>query len=365
MNVGGTERMLLNIAKYLNVQIKHTILSLHSQKNKLAGDLPSHVIFEKTDRGKGIDWSVARKIRQLIVRDHTDVILAFGLFEFFYCKLAMLGMRKRIPLLLSIHSTGFVTLKQLVQRWFFARFLNRHDFILAVCHAQVKYWREAYQISSRMFRVIYNGVDTTFFSPDNCFGLQDVRKEYSIPITSFVIVQVASLTPHKRHEDTIRALAYVTKMRPDLDIYVFLVGKGDERRELYLRKLVNQAGLSKRILFCGIHSDVRPFLASANLFTLTSSAETFSVAALEAMSMGLPVVLTDVAGAKEMVIEGVNGYLVMPENPQSIADGWLKVVENKNALSPVKIRQHVIDKFDLKDCVRQYENAILDAIANN
>jgi glycosyltransferase involved in cell wall biosynthesis len=97
-----------------------------------------------------------------------------------------------------------------------------------------------------------------------------------------------------------------------------LVGDGPLRDEL--KRQAKELGLEDRILFAGEVTDVRPFLAAADLFALSSVAvETFSNAALEASAAGLPVVLTDIGGARELVDEGASGLVVPPRNPAALA----------------------------------------------
>ena len=143
-----------------------------------------------------------------------------------------------------------------------------------------------------------------------------------------------------------------------INFYLVLVGNGPEKYKKQLQEMAYELGISKRVIFCGVQSEVKLFYAAADIFTLTSSSETFSVAALEAMSMGLPCVLTDVGGAREMVVEGMNGYLVEPQNPRRIAEGWLAAFKNKDNFDHEKIRNWVIEHFSLIDCVHKYEDLL-------
>jgi glycosyltransferase involved in cell wall biosynthesis len=113
------------------------------------------------------------------------------------------------------------------------------------------------------------------------------------------------------------------------------------------------------VIFCGEQRDVRPYLWAADLFTLTSAMiETFSVAALEAMACGLPCVLTNISGAREMVFDGFNGYLVPPSDPMSLAAGWTKVMRDHSKFSPIRIRSFIEEKFTVDKCVSAYQQLI-------
>ena len=89
-------------------------------------------------------------------------------------------------------------------------------------------------------------------------------------------------------------------------------------KELQLTEYVKMTGLQRKVL---------PYYQSADLFTLVSkNVETFSIAALEAMSCGLPLILTNIGGAEEMVNPGVNGFLT-GKDESDIAMGWLKGIQ--------------------------------------
>jgi glycosyltransferase involved in cell wall biosynthesis len=203
-------------------------------------------------------------------------------------------------------------------------------------------------------------VDTDLFCPENIpEQRKNVRAGLNIPENAFLILQVASLSPEKRHEDAFTALDQLIDEDSCKDIFLVLVGDGPEKYKLHLKDLANQLGISKNVIFCGAQDDVKKFYSAADMFTLTSSTEAFSVAALEAMAMGLPCVITDVGGAREMILEGTNGFLVEPNNPRRIAEGWSSVFKMKDALDPQKIRSWTVKHFSLRTCVHQYEKLLI------
>jgi glycosyltransferase involved in cell wall biosynthesis len=107
--------------------------------------------------------------------------------------------------------------------------------------------------------------------------------------------------------------------------YLLLVGDGVMRPKM--EALLKELNLTEYVKMTGLQRKVLPYYQAADLFTLVSkNVETFSIAALEAMSCGLPLVLTNVGGAEEMVSSGVNGFLT-GEDESDIAMGWLKGIQ--------------------------------------
>jgi glycosyltransferase involved in cell wall biosynthesis len=95
----------------------------------------------------------------------------------------------------------------------------------------------------------------------------------------------------------------------------------------------------------------------SSIFTLTShSIETFSLAALEAMSFSLPCSLTDIGGANEMISEGINGFLTQPHNSFSIAESWNHLLNGQ--FDKQQIRGLVLQQFTSNKMLDQYINLL-------
>ncbi|RJP32900.1 MAG: glycosyltransferase family 4 protein [Candidatus Omnitrophota bacterium] len=144
-------------------------------------------------------------------------------------------------------------------------------------------------------QVIPNGVDTTLFAP------------VSRPIPSeFTLVTLARLIPRKGIDLLLRACRIL--QQNGFAFQCHIVGDGPEEENL--KKLSRELGISERITFHGRmeRESVARFLPQCDLFVLPSYAEGMSNAALEAMACGLPLVLTDTGGSREL-IDG-NGKIV-------------------------------------------------------
>ena len=359
LGVGGAEKLLINLANRFDKSRFHVEVVALSDRNTLAKEIcSSDVRFTSLPRGWRYDLRPARQIRHTIATNDIDAVIAFDLFSYFYVRVALLGISPRPGILVSLHSTAPKSLKHFLQSMTYARLLSGNVKLISVCEGQADYLSKIYGIPRKRFTTVYNGVDVEHFrlseDPD---ARNSIRSSMMLPGDAFVILQVASLAPHKCHEDSFAALQDLADRNPQKQCYLLLVGQGPKEREDDLRALAEKLKVSDLVRFCGLQSDVRPFYQAADVFTLSSrSIETFSVAALEAMSMGLPCVITDIGGAREMIVEGMNGFVVPPRDPHALAGAWLKIIDGRETLGHEKIRAWVVEHFSLVDCVKRYES---------
>ena len=141
-------------------------------------------------------------------------------------------------------------------------------------------------------RTIHDGVA----APETTLGRGAVRAELGIPDGAPVVGAVARLAHQKRFDRLLRALATL----PDPP-HCILAGDGDRRTSL--ESLARELGIADRVHFAGFRADVGDMLAALDVFVLSSDREGMSNAMLEAMAAGVPVVSTDVSGARE-ALEG-------------------------------------------------------------
>jgi glycosyltransferase involved in cell wall biosynthesis len=135
------------------------------------------------------------------------------------------------------------------------------------------------------------------------------------PKKGFTLVHVGRLAPLKDHATLLQAVALTHKRHSDVQLWI--VGGGP--LEVSLRKLTDELGLSECVTFFGEQADVSPFLLAADLFVSSSITEGLPVSLLEAMSVGLPAVVTDVGGMGEIARLSSSITLVPSSDPDSMA----------------------------------------------
>lgn len=360
--VGGAEKMFVNLVNRMNKTHFNTLVALLNDHNPISSDITNARLFCIPRRWK-YDLNPSKKLSEIINTYQIDMIVCFGMFEFFFIKLSLRKSSTAPLIFISIHSSEFVRRRHLrhFQNWLYARFLNGRERFFSVCNAQAFFWKKKYRIAHNTFTTIYNCVDVDHFNPRNA-GIRGnhVRERYNIPEEAFVFIMVANLSPVKRHEDAISAFSILEKMDINRSCYLLLVGNGSQAREHVLKVKARQTGTNK-IIFCGHQDNIKDFLQASNVFTLTSVGETFSVAALEAMAMGLPCVLTDICGAAELINEDYNGFLVPPKNPEKMAAAWAKTIHIYHRFNPKMIRNHIKSRFSITHYANRYHELLIQS----
>jgi glycosyltransferase involved in cell wall biosynthesis len=196
-------------------------------------------------------------------------------------------------------------------------------------------------------RIIYNGVDTTRFVPPSASQRNDARGRLGYQSDDFVVGMVAGFRPEKNHDVFFRALTLAASAIPSLR--VLAVG-GGELLERYQRSL-HDTPIGRHTVFAGAVPDVLPYLWAMDVGCLTpGSNEGFSNAIVEQMATGLPMIVTDVGGNAEAVLDGETGFVIAPGDPEALAKALVRVYENprqRDAMSRAS-RRRVLQCFSLE-----------------
>jgi|694.fasta_scaffold00612_28 glycosyltransferase involved in cell wall biosynthesis len=355
--MGGAEKFLITLSNHLYKRQYRPHIILLSNDDMLIGELNPFIPVYRITKKTRYDLTISKRVNILIDSIDPNIIMCVNTYAYFLTRIGQLFSNKK-SIVLSPHSTIPFSLYNYFQNLIYLRFVQKSDQILYLCEAQRLFLNKTYKMPKHQNSIVYNGVDTQYFNPIMIQHNTEksLRKTLGINPEDKVIVQVARLQKEKCHSDAIMALSILKSQKNQKSTHLIIVGTGNSSYVSALKALVQKEELNDFVHFVGSQSDVRPYLFMSDLFTLTSESETFSIAALEAMSMGLPVVLTDVGGAKEMVVSGLNGVLVRPHNSKELAEAW-KTLLNSN-LQSKKIRNHVIEKFSIQSMIDHYENLL-------
>ena len=190
--------------------------------------------------------------------------------------------------------------------------LKRNTDIFLVISQEIDAELAAFGVPKEKRFLLPNGVNT-----ERCVSVSEERKrklrsELSLPMDALIVAYVGRLVPEKRVDQLLKLWPVIQSKYTNARLLI--VGEGNEERRL--------RGLSlDGTQFTGLVSDAVPYLQAADLFVLPSSTEGLSNSMLEAMSCGLPVLATTVGGAPDVIEHGVSGYLIPPDDLNSLKNG--------------------------------------------
>ncbi len=291
------------------------------------------------------DWIAYRQAMKLIRKKKYDLLHCHSPIGGVIGRLA--GFRCSIYTIYTAHGFHFyegAPVKNWLLYYPIEKFLSRYTDRLIVIN------QEDYRLAQKKFhmkKLSYIpgiGVDINRKLLDDA-GKAMLRARLGIPQEAFLIVNVAEFTPNKNQVTVLRA---VRQMRND-NIFFLMCGIGEKKRQL--EQYVSEQNLGRQVKFAGYCSNIRDILQISDCFVLSSLREGLSVALMEAMAEGRPVVCTGIRGNKDLVENGAGGYLVEPLAVDEYKHAFEKMEkfkrENPEKLQKMgEINRQTIKKFD-------------------
>jgi glycosyltransferase involved in cell wall biosynthesis len=282
--------------------------------------------YEVEERGK-FDLRVLKGLQDIVLQHDINLIHGHDhKSDLFAYLLRRWLRRRRLTVVSTAHAWVMLGLKGELYRRLDLSLMRQFDHLIAVSHA-TKDEMVAAGVRADLISVIHNGIDTDAWSPNRV--TKTLRNELNIDGGGPVIGYVGRIMPEKDLQTWLRAAARVAKTYP-LAQFV-LVGEGKDDGTLgQLKGLAAELGIAARTHFPGYRSDLLSVYAAFDLFVLSSRREGLPNSILEAMALGVPVVTTDVAGAKELVLDGQTGYVRSQGDVGGIADALIALLENES-----------------------------------
>lgn len=350
MPVGGAERLLQNLVLRLDRDRILPEICCLKKKDVLGEILAQEIPVHSELLTSKFDLRVVWRVKRLMRRRRIDAVVTVGSGDnMFWGRIA--AKLAGVPVVVSaLHSTGW---PDGVGR------LNRlltpvTDAFIAVARDHARFLVEESGFPADRVRLIPNGVDTERFQ--RVVDCRAMREELGIPEASPVVGIVAALRPEKNHP---LFLQMAQRLVPDVpDAHFLMVGDGPERSRL--EWLSRELGVANQVHFCGTRQNIPAVLSTMNVFVLTSHIEANPVSILEAMSVGLPVIATDVGSVHETVQDASTGYLVPAGDAGALATRAGELLADPVLARECgdRGRQLVRDCWSLNAMVRGYEDLL-------
>jgi glycosyltransferase involved in cell wall biosynthesis len=362
LSIGGSERKIVRLANQLQRRGLAPAIAYLNGPETLLPLLDPQVPRWHLDRRGKYSFAAAGRLSELIAAWQPRVVFAVNLYPALYVLGATRSMIDARPLRAALVNTTDMGSGDRWRKSIYRRLLRRFDRVVYGCEVQREQWLGHADPSLDCSRILYNGVDLEDFNPAAARdAAQSWRIAQSCTADSFVVGSVGRMIEAKNH---IVLIDSVARLRYDgIDARLVLAGDGPLRAELQQRAAC--AGIAEAVTFTGNLADVRPILGALDVFVLPSLyIETFSNAALEAMAMRKPVILSDAGGAAEMVRDGIDGYVVpralLAERLPALLSG-LACDRSLRSRFAAAARRRVETTFSLEAMVMGYERIIEEA----
>lgn len=205
--------------------------------------------------------------------------------------------------------------------------------------------REDYEASLKMHaktnHLIHGiGIDTSKFI--KATNKEYISKELKLPEENYYLLSVGELIPRKNHISVIRSLPLLPG-----NVHYLIVGDGELKETLI--KEAKSLNLENRVHFLGFRKDIPSICNAVDVFILPSYQEGLSVALMEAMAIGLPVVASDIRGNRDLIDDGKGGYLVPIEDYKEYALKIKFILDNPQESKKLgEYNRNKISLYDIK-----------------
>jgi glycosyltransferase involved in cell wall biosynthesis len=322
LNQGGAERQVLNTTWALARKGCHVELIYYYEIDTAAPgyDHPAFrearvTCIPKQGRPFRFLWRLSRHLR----RGRLDIVHSFKSVPTLYACLA--GKMAGVPIVLGgcqgeYEDRGLARLGHRLVKRSLAGWITNTRSIVETLVKEIGVRREDCFVA-------YNGIDPRAFASGLSKG--DARKKLGVPPGAPTVTIVAGLRPIKNHRLFLDMARLVLAELPETRF--LLAGEGEMRPTL--ERYARELEISGRVMFLGSRSDIPDVLAATDVAVLTSHSEGLPNALLESMAVGIPVVTTDYAGARELVTDGAEGFIVPRGDAAAMADRVLRLLREE------------------------------------
>lgn len=291
-----------------------------------------------------------RRLLAIVRKERVDVVAAHLFGSAIYC--SMVALIAHIPAVSILHGQSdimsrerFAALKMLIVR-------RGTDCLVFVSEKLKKELGTLLRAADTQCAVIPNGVDMANYSSEPDHSL---RRQMHLPDDALLVGAIGNVRKPKSYDVLLRAAKI---LRDRSTRYRFVIaGEGSGKLYEDLLGLRASLGLEDAVIFLGLRSDVALVLRNLDVYALSSTTEGFSIACVEAMASGVPVVATR-SGGPEEILEGDRvGVLVPTQDPSALAAAIAQLAENRATADEMAVRalERVRERYTLEAMIDAYQ----------
>jgi glycosyltransferase involved in cell wall biosynthesis len=351
---GGAETIFLQTATRLDrARFKHTAVIGGAgwlAKQLQETGLQPHIVPAKGSFNVRYLLTLLRLARQ----QRSDVIVAHLYGSSIYASLV--GILLSIPVVSVLHGQSDVTDAERFSSAKAAIVRKGSRRVIFVSERLQDHLRARLRLTAAQCAVIANGVDTEGFRPGRDRSL---RAELGLSDDTALIGAIGNVREPKAYAVLLRAAR--TLLDRSQRFHMVIAGDCSNALGRQLQQLSRDLGTERNVTFLGLRPDVSQILNNLDVFVLSSDTEGFSIACIEAMACGIPVVATR-SGGPEQILEGEAGLLVPTADPTALALAITELLSSKElaAALTAKATKRVHERYSLTTMLSRYQALLED-----
>ena len=342
--VGGAEEMVLNLVQHLPSRFEPVVCCINQ-----AGPIGEEI--KKTGTpvtvlgltpGLRHPWDVAG-IRRYLRETQPTIVHTFLLTASLYGRLA--AILEHVPIVIGTEVNIYERKRRhhvLAERML----MSKTDRVIVSANSVRDFYVDQIHADPEKIDVVYNAVDWRAITPT--MPREQMRASLGLKPDARVAGVIARLTEQKGHRFLLQALTTGALA----DVQLIVVGDGDLRDAL--KAEAQDLGIASRVHFLGARRDLGDLLAAMDVFVMPSLWEGLPLSMILAMGAAMPVVVTEVAGIPEIVVDGESGWLVPAGNSLALATALADVFKDKARAAKIgrAARDFVLPRFGVDGYVK-------------
>ena len=354
--IGGAERLLVDVVRRLDPARFESVVCCIQAKGALAEELEGAGITVhclNRMQSKRFDWRAVRDLARLLRSERISLLHSHLYHANLYGRLA--ARLAGVPAIATVHN---VYTRSKLHRRLLNRLLSRISARVIAVSDEVRNDLVARDgIDPGRVATIHNGIDLR--RVQSALTREQARARLGIPADALAVGCIGRLEEQKGHRFLLEACAQLP------DIRLIIAGDGRLRRDLENQSAA--LGIASRTAFLGARSDVADILCALDVHVMPSLWEGLSIAMLEAMAAGLPLVISDVSGVAEAFGEEECGIRVPPRDSAALAQAMRELAKNpeRRARLGEAGRRRVRAEFDIEVMLRRLTAVYEDACASS
>ena len=345
--IHGVSRLLLTWWPGFEGTNIELFLSVSMAKNNTCEPFTKKGIYVN-DLGRGkLDPRIIVDLIKLIKKHDIHILHCHGYGATTFGRIA--GLLTRTPVIVHEHMIDEkIPLYQQIVDWMLSPFTAKG---IAISKAVQKFMVNKRHISQNKMDIVHNTIPDKYFNHPTKEQKEKVASKYNLRHSSPLIGIVGRLDPVKGHIDFLKAAQRVIEKWPDANFVI--VGDGEIRTELEAKS--ESLNIDKNVKFLGHCNEIHEIVSLLDILVISSHQEGFSLAAIEAMALGKPIVATSVGGLPEVIDNNSTGILVKPHKPQEIANAIKSILTDSTLAKRLgeKGKEKCRNQYSLSSCIEK------------